>query len=72
MDKDTIKRAAKALCMFLALSLVGSLSYLRYLKTGNTDDMVVAIIGWILGLFFMWIFLAKKEEWLKEKLNDFF
>lgn len=72
MNSETIKRAAKAAAMFLALSLVGSLSYLRYLKTGNTDDMAVAIIGWMLGLFFMWIFIAKKEEWLKEKLDDFF
>ena len=42
---ETVKRAAKAAVMFFTLSCVGSLSYLRYLKTGNTDDMVVAIIG---------------------------
>lgn len=72
MNSETIKRAAKAAVMFLALSCVGLLSYRSYLETGNTDELVIAIIGWLLGLFFMWIFIAKKEEWLREKLDGFF
>jgi len=69
---DALKRAAKALCMLLALWVVGALSYLNYLKSKDVDELIVAIIGWLMGLFFMWIFIAKKEEWLKEKINDFF
>ncbi|MDD3466208.1 MAG: hypothetical protein PHE67_03585 [Campylobacterales bacterium] len=72
MNKDTIKRAAKAAVTFLALSLFGYLSFTDYANGGRRSEFGVAITSWCLALFFVWVFMFKKEEWLKEKLNDFF
>jgi hypothetical protein len=72
MNKDTIKRAAKAAIVFVCLVVFGYLAFMDYVNGGRRSELGVAITSWCLALFFVWVFMFKKEEWLKEKLNDYF
>ncbi len=72
MKRETIKRAAKAAISFIVLSVFGYLAFMDYMNGGRSSELGVAITSWCLALFFVWVFIFKREEWLKEKLNDYF
>ena len=72
MRKDTIKRTAKAAISFLCLLAFGYWAFADYMNGGRRAELGVAITSWCLALFFVWVFVFKKEEWLKEKLDDYF
>lgn len=69
---EKYKRAAKAAISFIVLSVFGYLAFMDYMNGGRSSELGVAITSWCLALFFVLVFIFKKEEWLKEKLNDYF
>ncbi|MDD3466214.1 MAG: hypothetical protein PHE67_03615 [Campylobacterales bacterium] len=72
MKRETVKRAAKAVISFIVLSVFGYWAFVDYMNGGRSSELGVAITSWCLALFFVWVFIFKREEWLKEKLNDYF
>lgn len=69
---DTLKRALKAIAMSMLLLPLGYASLLEYAKSADKSLFISAISSWLFAAFFIWVFIAKKEKWLEEKLNDFF
>ena len=69
---EPIKRLAGSAVMFVVLTIFGCLVYGGYLQTGDTDMLATSVLSWCIAVFFAWVFLSKKEEWLKEKLEKFF
>lgn len=69
---EPIRRVAGSAVMFVVLTIFGCLAYAGYEHTGDTNILATSALSWCFAVFFAWVFIFKKEEWLKEKLNDFF
>ena len=69
---DALKRALKAIAMSILLLPLSYASLLEYTKSADKSLLISAISSWLFAVFFIWVFIAKKEKWLEEKLNDFF
>ena len=69
---ETTKRVAGSAIMFVVLSIFACLAYVGYVRTDNTDMLATSVLSLCIAVFFAWVFIFKKDEWLKEKLNDFF
>jgi len=69
---ETTRRVAGSAVMFVVLSIFGCLAYVGYIYTDNADMLATSVLSWCIAVFFAWVFIFKQEEWLKEKLNDFF
>ena len=68
---EPARRVAGSAVMFVVLIIFGCLVYVGYVQTGDTDMLATSVLSWCIAVFFAWVFIFKKEEWLKEKLNDF-
>ena len=68
---EPTRRAGSAI-MFVVLTIFGCLAYLGYLQTGDTDMLATSVLSWCIAIFFIWVFIFKNEEWLKDKLEKFF
>jgi hypothetical protein len=69
---EKTRRVVGSAIMFVVLSVFGCLAYVGYAYTGDTDMLATSVLSWCIAVFFAWVFIFKKEEWLKERLNDFF
>lgn len=69
---EMTRRVVGSAVMFVVLTIFGCLAYAGYAYTGDTDMLAASVLSWCIAVFFAWVFVFKKEEWLKEKLNDFF
>lgn len=66
---EMAKRAAGSAIMSVVLSIFACLAYVGYVRTDNTDMLTTSVLSWCFAAFFAWVFIFKKDEWLKEKLE---